>query len=67
MPYVNVKLLKAGLTPEQKARVISGMTKVLQDELGKDPRTTYVVIEEIDGDNWGVGGETLTVRKQRAK
>ncbi len=70
MPYVNVKIAKAagtpGATPDQKARVIKGMTQVLVDVLGKNPETVSVVIDEVDTDNWGKGGETLTVRWKKA-
>ncbi|MEN6319260.1 MAG: 4-oxalocrotonate tautomerase family protein [Syntrophaceae bacterium] len=65
MPYVNIKVTKEGVTPEQKAKLIEGVTKLLSDILGKNPQTTVVVIDEIDTDNWGIGGETVTVRRQR--
>jgi 4-oxalocrotonate tautomerase len=65
MPYVNIKVTKEGVTPEQKARLIQGVTNLLVDVLGKNPQTTVVVIEEIDMDNWGIGGETVTVRRKR--
>jgi len=56
---------KEGVTPEQKARLIQGVTNLLVDVLGKNPQTTVVVIEEIDMDNWGIGGETVTARRKR--
>ncbi len=65
MPYVNIKITKEGATPEQKARLIQGATQLLVDVLGKNPNTTVVVIDEVDTDNWGVGGETITVRRAR--
>lgn len=65
MPYVNIKITKEGATAEQKARLIEGATKLLQDILGKNPRTTVVVIDEVETDNWGIGGETITVRRKR--
>jgi 4-oxalocrotonate tautomerase family enzyme len=64
MPYVNIKVTKEGVTSEKKAQLIHGVTKLLADVLGKNPQTTVVVIEEIDTDNWGIGGETV-VRRQR--
>lgn len=54
-------------TPEQKALLIKGVTKLLADTLGKNPQTTVVVIEEIDPDNWGIGGETVTSRRAQDK
>ena len=67
MPFVNIKITKEGASAEQKARLIQGVTKLLADILGKNPQTTVVVIEEVDPDNWGIGGESVTVRRQREK
>ena len=65
MPYVNIKITKEGATPEQKARLIEGATRLLVDVLGKNPNTTVVVIDEVDTDNWGIGGEPVTARRAR--
>jgi 4-oxalocrotonate tautomerase len=67
MPFVNIKITKEGATPEKKAELIKGVTKLLQDLLGKNPQTTVVVIEEVDTDNWGIGGETVTARRKMGK
>ena len=67
MPYVNIKITKEGATTEQKAQLIHGVTRMLQDILGKNPQTTCVVIEEVDTDNWGIGGESITVRRKRER
>lgn len=64
MPYVNIKITKEGATKEQKQKLIEGATKLLVDVLGKNPATTVVVIEEVDTDNWGIGGKQVTeIRK----
>ncbi|KMJ52614.1 tautomerase [Vogesella sp. EB] len=65
MPYVNIKITREGATPEQKAELIAGVTGLLRDVLGKNPATTVVVIDEVDTDNWGIGGESVTVRRAR--
>ncbi len=65
MPFVNIKITKEGASREQKGRLIRGVTQLLADVLGKNPQTTVVVIEEVDMDNWGIGGESVTVRRQR--
>lgn len=65
MPYVNIRITKEGATAEQKAKLIEGVTRLLVDVLGKNPETTVVVIDEVDTDNWGIGGETVTVRRQK--
>jgi 4-oxalocrotonate tautomerase len=56
MPYVNIKVTREGVTTSQKAALIKGVTKLLVDVLQKSPATTMVVIDEIDMDNWGIGG-----------
>ncbi len=67
MPYVNIKITKEGATTDQKSQLIRGVTRMLQDILGKDPQTTCVVIEEVDTDNWGIGGESITERRKKAQ
>ena len=67
MPYVNIKITNEGVTPEKKAELIKGATKLLKDVLGKNPQTTVVVIDEVETDNWGIGGETVTVRRKRGQ
>ena len=54
-------------TAEQKAELIKGATELLVRVLGKNPATTVVVIDEVDTDNWGVGGETVTRRRRQGK
>lgn len=53
------------MTPEKKVALIKGATQLLVDVLGKNPNTTVVVIDEVDTDNWGIGGETVTVRREK--
>lgn len=67
MPYVNIRITREGATPRQKADLISGTTRLLQEILGKNPATTVVVIDEVETDNWGIGGETVTVRRKRGQ
>lgn len=68
MPYIKIQVTDEGVTREQKQQLISGTTNLLQDILGKDPRTTFVVIEEVPTDNWGVGGELVTdIRARQLK
>ena len=65
MPYVNIKITNEGVTPQKKAELIKGATELLRTVLGKDPQTTVVVIEQVDTDSWGIGGETITERRRR--
>lgn len=67
MPYVNIKITKTGATAAQKAELIAGATELLQRVLNKNPATTFVIIEEVETDNWGVGGETVTARSAKPR
>lgn len=67
MPYVNIKITKEGASSDQKAELIAGVTDLLQRVLGKNPATTVVVIDEVETDNWGIGGEQVTIRRSRGQ
>lgn len=66
MPYVNIQITREGATAEQKAELIRGVTDLLVRVLDKDPATTFVVIDEVETDNWGVAGQTVTLMRQAA-
>ncbi|MBC7945838.1 MAG: 4-oxalocrotonate tautomerase family protein [Burkholderiales bacterium] len=67
MPYINIKITDEGVTKAQKAKLIDGVTALLQRVLNKNPATTVVVIDEVNTDNWGIGGEQVTeLRKRRS-
>lgn len=65
MPYINIKITDEQVTKEQKAQLIAGATQLLVDVLGKNPKTTVVVIDEVNTDNWGIGGEVVTELRQK--
>jgi 4-oxalocrotonate tautomerase len=67
MPYVHIKVTKEGVTADQKSELIKGVTDLLAYVLGKNPATTVVVIDEVDTDNWGIAGESLTKRRRRGQ
>ena len=56
MPYINIKITREGVSKEQKEKLIDGVTKLLSDVLNKKPATTFVVIDEVEMENWGIGG-----------
>ncbi|HSY62468.1 MAG TPA: 4-oxalocrotonate tautomerase family protein [Cytophaga sp.] len=66
MPYVNIKITDEGVTAEQKAELIKGVTDLLVKVLDKNPQTTVVVIDEVPMDNWGIGGESIAVRRKKS-
>lgn len=70
MPYVNIKVTReggpdgTGPSPEEKALLISGVTDLLKTVLNKNPATTFVVIDEVPLDNWGMEGQQVShIRK----
>ncbi len=56
MPYVNIKVTREGVTADQKTELISGVTDLLARVLDKSPATTFVVIDEVSLEDWGIGG-----------
>jgi 4-oxalocrotonate tautomerase len=65
VPYINVRITDEDVTKEQKQAIIKGCTQLMVDVLNKKPATTFVVIDEVDTDNWGIGFDQVTeLRKQ---
>jgi 4-oxalocrotonate tautomerase len=67
MPYVNIKITREGATPEQKAKLITGVTELLVDVLNKNPATTFVVIDEVAMEDWGIGGLPVEEYRKRLR
>lgn len=66
MPYVNIKITKEGASKEQKEALIEGVTELLVRVLGKNPATTVVVIDEVETDNWGIGGKQVSELRKKS-
>ncbi len=74
MPIVTIQVTREGTSPgansvtaEEKAALIKGTSELLRDVLNKPLESTFVVIEEVDTDNWGWGGlPALEFRRRRA-
>jgi 4-oxalocrotonate tautomerase len=64
MPYVNIKITREGATTQQKAELIKGVTDLLVSVLNKTPATTFVVIDEVATEDWGVGGVPVKELRQ---
>lgn len=66
MPYVNIKVTSeggphgTGPSPEEKARLVKGVSDLLYEVLNKDPSVTFVVIDEVPLDNWGMSGKQVS-------
>lgn len=67
MPYILIQVTKEGLSKEKKEVLIKETTELMVRTLNKDPATTFVVIEEVETDNWGVGGMSVTEMRNRQK
>ncbi|MCF2499217.1 tautomerase family protein [Dyadobacter chenhuakuii] len=65
MPYVKIEVTREGVTREQKQALISRVTTLLSDVLDKDPNLTFIVIQEIDLDDWGHAGEQVSVLREK--
>ena len=72
MPIVTIQITREGTKPgaasvtlEKKAALIKGASQLLLDVLNKPHEATFVVIEEVELENWGWGG--LPVAEYRKK
>ena len=73
MPIVTIQITREGTMPgqlsvssEEKAALIKGVSELLRDVVNKPLELTFVIIEEVDTDNWGWGGlPVLEYRRRR--
>jgi 4-oxalocrotonate tautomerase len=73
MPLVTIQVTREGIKPgvdsvtaEEKAELIKGISHLLLDVLNKPLEATFVVIQEVETENWGWGGlPTDEYRKQQ--
>ncbi|BAN27416.1 tautomerase family protein [Caballeronia insecticola] len=63
MPIVTIQVTREGNTPgtnavtaDEKAQLIKGVSELLRDVLNKPMESTFVVIQEVELENWGWGG-----------
>ena len=65
MPYILIQVTKENVSVQQKQQLIKEVTELMVRVLDKDPATTFVVIDEVDTDNWGVAGESVSMLRQK--
>lgn len=72
MPIVTIQVTRQGsaagrdaVTAEEKAALIAGASQLLLEVLNKPLDSTFVVIEEVALENWGVGGVPVTEYRRR--
>ena len=66
MPIVTIQITREGTTPEQKTALIKGATDLLVNVLNKPPALTFVVIQEVELEDWGVGGSPVEEYRRQA-
>lgn len=73
MPMVNIQVTREGSAPgrsavtaDEKAKLIAGVSQLLLDVLGKPLDSTFVVIQEVELENWGWGGMPVPEYRRRA-
>jgi 4-oxalocrotonate tautomerase family enzyme len=65
-PFINIRVLKGTLSKEKKGEMIKRVSETVAEiEASPSPKDnlvayTWCVIEEVDFDNWGIGGNQLT-------
>ncbi|MCD8521463.1 MAG: 4-oxalocrotonate tautomerase family protein [Saccharospirillaceae bacterium] len=68
MPYINIRITDENVSNEQKQALIHGATQLMVDVLNKPPQVTFVVIDEVSTDNWGIGFDQVTeIRKAQSQ
>ena len=54
MPYINLRLV-GKLSKEQKERIAQEFSDTLLEVAGKPKESMYLVIDEVNGENWAQG------------
>ncbi|MBV7263361.1 4-oxalocrotonate tautomerase family protein [Photobacterium sp. WH24] len=62
MPIVNIQYIDS-ITDHQKRQVIEQVTEIMVKVLNKKPESTYIVLQKIETENWGVNGQTVSDRR----
>ncbi len=71
MPVINIKMTKenGGATKEQKEELSKGITELFAKIFdGRGASSAVVIIEEVEMDNYAIGGKTITqIRNENKK
>lgn len=59
MPFVNLKLVKGQTTSEQRETIITGLTDLIVNVMGRDRDLTVITIDELNANQWAIGGKTM--------
>ncbi len=62
MPLIQIKVFKDELSPEQSTDIIAKITDVITEVTHEKLRdSTWVIIDEVKDDHWGLGGKALSL------
>ena len=67
MPLIQVKIIEGVFSAEQKQQIIKKLTDTMVEIEGENMRpVTWVVVEEVQSGDWGIGGKPLTTADVKA-
>ena len=67
MPFINVKVIENVFSTEQKREMVQRLTDAMVAVEGENMRpVTWVVVEEVNSGDWGIGGQPLTTADVKA-
>jgi len=59
MPFVNLKIVKSQVTLEKKKELIKGLSDLIVNIMGRDRKSTVIIVDELEESQWSIGGVTL--------
>jgi len=67
MPLINVKLIEGVFSEKQKQTIVERITDAMVSIEGENLRQfTWVLIDEVKGGNWAMGGKPLAAADVKA-
>jgi len=67
MPLIEVKMFKDELTVDQSAELIAKITDTVTEVTSEKLRDhTWVIINEVNDGQWGIGGNALSLSDVKA-
>lgn len=67
MPLINVKLIEGVFSESQKRAIVERITDAMVSIEGENLRPyTWVLIDEVSGGNWAMGGKPITATQVKA-
>jgi len=67
MPFIEVKLIENVFTAAQKEQIVHNLTEAMVAVEGENMRpVTWVVVHEVKGGDWAIGGQRLNAEAVHA-